>query len=228
LYHTTEFTIAIGIIIDKLNLRRSTRMDKELVKIMAFGDSTTYGPYVDPNVNYPSQLERKLISNGYHCKVFNKGINGNTIKDGLNRINEDLQECQPHIVIIRLGVVDLFEGSSINEIRDNLSNLIGICKKQGARVILIGHKMPELPHHIAELEDMARIYKIKLNNAFFNIFPELIEWHKIDLIPDLFDGILGEQGTYFENDGHLTAKGYEIFVGKLMPLVIRNIKLHNI
>src|SRR5580658_6927700 len=51
--------------------------------IVCFGDSITAGLGVDPAVNYPADLQRELDTQGFHYRVANLGVSGETTKDGL-------------------------------------------------------------------------------------------------------------------------------------------------
>ena len=50
-------------------------------KILAFGDSITYGYNVETKKNYPSQLAELLQTD-----VINAGVNGETTSEGLRRL----------------------------------------------------------------------------------------------------------------------------------------------
>lgn len=159
------------------------------------------------------------------CAVCNKGIGWETSGDGLKRINCDLKECQPNIAIIHFGVADYKKGIIVKEIFKNLSRIIEICKKKDVRVILFGFKLPELSHLRDELYSLTSALNIKVNNDFFDMYKELANLHQIDFFPDFYEGILGEKGMMIENDGHLTAKGYSVFVDNILPTVIKNIDI---
>src|SRR5690242_12635722 len=56
--------------------------------LVCFGDSLTAGYGTDPGQSYPDYLQKELDQAHYRYKVVNKGISGNTTKDGVNRIGE--------------------------------------------------------------------------------------------------------------------------------------------
>jgi len=51
-------------------------------EIVCFGDSLTAGYGVDPGKSYPDLLQRGLDQRGYHYKVINMGVSGETTQDG--------------------------------------------------------------------------------------------------------------------------------------------------
>src|SRR6185437_17038945 len=66
--------------------------------IVAFGDSLTAGYGADIGNSYPDFLEQDLNSKGFHYRVVNAGISGNTTKDGIQRIGGVLA-LKPVVVI---------------------------------------------------------------------------------------------------------------------------------
>jgi len=97
--------------------------------ILAFGDSLTAGFGVDPKDSYPARLQRLLDEKGYHYKVVNAGVSGDTTAGGASRIGWVLQH-EPEIVIIELGANDGLRGLPISEMRKNLGKIIEACQKK--------------------------------------------------------------------------------------------------
>lgn len=194
--------------------------------ILAIGDSNTYGAGVERNEAYPAQLEKKLTNNGYSCKVMNKGINGNTSKDGAARLGEALAEYQPDIVILLFGVADLRRGSSIEDIYHNLSEMIERARGAGAQVIIVGYQgYPDDSGLEEKLQNIAQKGGVTLSNDFYEMYARLSRDFQTDLIPNFLEGVLGAEGTLQDDQfSHLTGKGYAIFVEQLYPVVVRNIR----
>src|ERR1700733_5087943 len=73
--------------------------------IAAFGDSLSAGFGVEPGKSYPDDLQRLLDAAGYHYRVVNLGVSGDTTTDGLERMPEVLAS-HPAIVILEFGAND--------------------------------------------------------------------------------------------------------------------------
>jgi acyl-CoA thioesterase I len=194
--------------------------------ILAMGDSNTYGAGVERNEAYPAQLENKLTSNGYSCKVINKGINGNTSKDGAARLEDAMAEFQPDIVILLFGVADLRRGSSIGEIYQSFSEMIERARSAGAQVIIVGYQgYPDDAGLEEKLQNIAQKGGVTLSDDFFEMYARLSRDFQTDLIPNFLEGVLGTEDTLQHDPfSHLTGKGYAIFVEQLYPVVVRNIR----
>ena len=145
--------------------------------ILALGDSLTAGFGVKEEESYPSKLQLKVASAGFPHKVINAGVSGDTTAGGVRRIRW-LMKHEPEIVILALGANDGLRGFSVDEIRRNLELMIGVCRKNNARVLLAG--MKALPNYG---EDYMR--------EFETVYSELADKHNLDFLPFLLQGVAG-------------------------------------
>jgi acyl-CoA thioesterase-1 len=164
--------------------------------IIAFGDSLTAGFGVDPRASYPARLQRLLDEKGYHYKVVNAGVSGDTTAGGAARIGWVLQH-EPEIVIIELGANDGLRGLPISEMRKNLGTIIKACQKKGAKVLLAG--MEITPNLGAEY-----------SNDFRESFPLLAEQYKVPLIPFFLKDVAAHPELTQPDGVHPLANGYAI------------------
>jgi lysophospholipase L1-like esterase len=72
------------------------------MKILAIGDSITFGEGVHPHSRWTSIFDRAL----YDHEVINKGVCGDTTRLGLERFPEDVQRQQPDALLIQFGLND--------------------------------------------------------------------------------------------------------------------------
>ena len=124
---------------------------------------------MDANDSYPARLQRLLVEKGYHYKVINAGVSGDTTAGGAGRIDWILQH-EPEIVILELGANDGLRGLPISEMRKNLGKIIETCRKNGVKVLLAG--MEITPNLGAEY-----------SKDFRESFTLLAEQYKVPLIP---------------------------------------------
>ncbi len=180
--------------------------------IAALGDSLTAGIGVDPEQNFPSQLQRKLDESGYRYRVVNAGVSGDTSAQGLNRL-PTVRELRPAIVIVALGANDGLRGLPVETTRDNLEAIIRAVQEDGSKVVLAGMEIP--PN-----------YGLAYTRAFRAIFPELAGRYGTALIPFLLEGVGGHAELNQDDGIHPTGKGYRIVAANvwkiLKPLLDRN------
>jgi len=79
-------------------------MNKTPLTLVAFGDSITQAVEVPESQRWPQLLEDALTREivGREIKIINRGVGGNTSREGLARIEEVL-DCAPHFVLVEFG-----------------------------------------------------------------------------------------------------------------------------
>lgn len=124
------------------------RTGQEEVRIVGFGDSITGVYYHTGGYGaWPELLERALRQEYPQAKVrvFNAGISGNTTVAGLGRIQKDVLDRQPHLVVAMFGMNDLAYGAveatkdaaRKQLYRDTLGKIVEGCRQAGAEVLLM-------------------------------------------------------------------------------------------
>ncbi len=107
-------------------------IDSKGVNIICLGDSLTYGYGVDKGADYPSLLARMI-----NIPVINAGVDGDTSIEGLKRLNSDVLEKNPLLVIIEFGGNDFLKQVPINLTFSNIKEMIEKSQSKGAMVALI-------------------------------------------------------------------------------------------
>ena len=76
-----------------------------MIKIVFFGDSITYGQYVDPKYTWTTIITNNLSKNK-ECIFFRNAISGETSRQLLLRFPRDIQDIKPNIITIQCGLND--------------------------------------------------------------------------------------------------------------------------
>lgn len=116
-------------------------------RIVVFGDSITGIYYHSGSLRaWPEMLQLALhqLYPATEITVFNAGISGHTTDRGLQRIQQDVLDRKPHLVVVKFGMNDLAYGA-VDAVTDanrkeryaaNLANIVAQCRGIGAEVIL--------------------------------------------------------------------------------------------
>jgi len=169
---------------------------------VAFGNSLTAGLGVAPDQSYPSQLQQRLDDAGYHYRVINAGVSGDTTAGGLRRLNWVLKS-KPSIVIVELGANDALRGQPLGTMYSNLNEIILGFREAHTVVVLAGMKIP--PN-----------YGQEYTTGFESMFEQLAQEHDVTLIPFLLEGVAARPGLNQADGIHPTAAGYEIVADTVM------------
>jgi acyl-CoA thioesterase-1 len=110
----------------------------EDVKIVAIGDSLTYGWQVSKGyLDFLNEMLRKRYP-GTYFQIVNKGIPGDTASGGLDRIDSDVYFYDPDCVLVEFALNDAFCGYSPELFGRNIQEMIaGIRKNTQAEVVLV-------------------------------------------------------------------------------------------
>ncbi len=174
--------------------------------LVCFGDSLTAGAGTDPGESYPDYFQADLDTRGYHYRVVNEGISGNTTKDGVERLNTILA-LKPSVVVVEFGGNDGLRGLPIQDSRANLDKIIATLKASGAKVALAGITLPP---------DYGPDY-IKEFDATYTL---LAKKYRIPMLPFLLKGVYGTNGMMQSDRTHATAAGNKIVAENILPLVL--------
>lgn len=101
-------------------------------RILAFGDSLTYGTGVLPEQGYPAVLQ-SLVNR----EVINGGVPGEISADGLRRLAIWLQEYEPKYLILCHGANDLLRALSEEKAAENVRAMVKLARDQGIDVLLV-------------------------------------------------------------------------------------------
>ncbi|MBW2466443.1 MAG: arylesterase [Deltaproteobacteria bacterium] len=104
--------------------------------IICFGDSLTYGSGASRDKSYPAQLSEMIGE-----PVINAGIPGDTTADALQRLETDVLERSPRIVLLTLGGNDMKNGVDKTIAFKNLRQIVKAIQARNALVVIGGVKM---------------------------------------------------------------------------------------
>jgi acyl-CoA thioesterase-1 len=178
--------------------------------IVCFGDSLTAGYGTDPGQSYPDYLQADLDARGYHYRVVNRGISGNTTKDGLNRIDTVLA-LHPTLVIVEFGGNDGLRGLPISDSRANLDKIVATLQSSPTKVVLAGITLPPDygPDYIQQFTDT---------------YVLLAKKYRVPLLPFLLQDVFNVPGMMQADRTHATAPGNRIVASNVLPYVVPLIK----
>lgn len=101
--------------------------------IVILGDSLAAGVGSASKQGFVGRLEQRL-----GISIVNKGISGNTTRQGLDRLERDVLSLKPALVIVELGGNDFLQKVPPDETFANLEQIIARIQAQGAPVLLLG------------------------------------------------------------------------------------------
>ena len=177
------------------------------ITILALGDSLTEGLGVDPEDNYPAQLEAKLKQMGYtNVDVVNSGLSGETSTGLVNRLDW-VSQTEPDITILTIGANDAIRGLDVATVEKNIRTAVKHLQDNGSEVILGGMQI---------YDNLGNDYV----KSFSAIYPRIAKDMNLKMIPFFLDGVGGKAELNQADAIHPTKKGYTIIVdNNILPVL---------
>jgi acyl-CoA thioesterase-1 len=152
---------------------------RERPVLLVVGDSLSAAYGIESARGWVALLEARLQARGYPHQVVNASISGDTTRGGRSRLPAALERHAPALVVLALGGNDGLRGLPLAETERNLAAMIEASRARGARLLLVGIRLP--PN-----------YGPAYSEAFRAIYPRLAERYGLPLVPFLLEGVGGD------------------------------------
>jgi acyl-CoA thioesterase-1 len=178
--------------------------------VIFLGDSLTAGNGLPADSAFPALLAEMSRERGRPLRVVNAGVSGDTTSGGLDRVGY-LLEQKPDLLVVGLGVNDAFRGQPVDRIEANVRAIVTRAKSAGARVLLLGMRVPTN-------------YGPDYTEAFAAIYPRIAKSEKVILMPFLLDGVGGHPELNLDDGIHPNQEGQRIVAANVLVYVERALK----
>ena len=186
---------------------------------------------------------KKNVNTDIESRVFNKGVSGNTTVDLLNRLEVDVLNENPNLVILMVGTNDMLNSRkfvSYKKYESNLSQIVQRIKANNTQVLLLSTPTVDSiylyqrhdkdlfinPPNNKLLKAKRIIQKIsKDNNAFFLDLNKAFKNKNLP-IHNEDDYIRNEKNSNSKDGVHLTPLGYK-FMAKTIYSYLKSNNLLN-
>jgi acyl-CoA thioesterase I len=155
--------------------------------VLVFGDSLSAGYGLPRGKGWVDLLQQRLQQSGSAYRVVNASLSGETTLGGRNRLGGVLSAHRPQLVILELGANDALRGQSLSEVRENLLRMIRAAQSAGARVLLVGMRIP--PN-----------YGPDYTKKFQAVYADVAREAKVEYVPFLLEGF-ADRREMFQSDG---------------------------
>lgn len=178
-----------------------------LPAILVMGDSLSASYGIRREEGWVALLEEHLIKKGVKAVVVNASVSGETTAGGKARLSTLLSKHKPTHVVIELGANDALRGQPLGQTQENLTDMVRTAKKSGARVLILGMRIP--PNY-------GGAYAAR----FEGVFAKTAQDTGAALVPFMLAGVADatDQATLFLPDGlHPNAKAQSRILDTVWP-----------
>jgi acyl-CoA thioesterase-1 len=162
--------------------------------VVFLSDSIGAGLHLAEHESFPVVLQRRLASAGRPFHLVNSSESGRTSAGGVTALRWVARQ-EPDVVVVALGGNDGLRGVPLAEVEQNLRAMIEGAREVGARVLLLGVR---LPPNYGEYGD-----------GFDALYPRLAEEYELAFLPFYMQGVGGLPEMNLEDGLHPTAEGHE-------------------
>jgi acyl-CoA thioesterase-1 len=160
--------------------------------ILVMGDSLSAAYGLSASQGWVALTSERIARTRPGWRVANASISGETTAGGVSRIAAELKRTRPAVVVIELGANDGLRGLPLAQTRANLERMIKLSQASGARVMLIGMRMPP---------NLGREY----TQGFERNFSELAKEYKTAFLPFLLEPIARDRANFQADNLHPVA-----------------------
>lgn len=170
---------------------KMANLDSKGKDIICFGDSITKGEGSTEGNDFPSLLSQKL-----NMPVINAGVSGDTTQDALDRINQDVLQRDPRMVIVEFSGNDFLHGVPKKVTFDNLDEVVVRILRKKAMVVLV------------------EVAAGNFGDDYYQGFQEIADRRGALLIPNIMKGIFANSSLK-SDEIHPNDAGYRIIADRI-------------
>lgn len=156
-------------------------------QIIVLGDSIASGYGLNPEQAFPSLLSRRL-----NVPILNQGVPGDTTAMGLARLQTDVLDENPWLVMVELSGNDYLQNIAETETEENLRQIITQIQAQGAIAVILGINVGVV------------------GDKYDRMFEQLAKETQAHLIPQILKGLLRDEKYRQDDIIHPSAAGHEV------------------
>jgi len=172
--------------------------------LLVLGDSISAEYGLPRDSGWVSLLQTRLSDDKLSVSVVNASISGETTAGGLTRLPGLLQQHKPAVLIIELGGNDGLRGLSLAATQSNLREMIKSADQIGARVLLLGMRVP--PN-----------YGPDYSKRFAAMYQGLARERNVKLVPFLFAGLEDTERFFQQDRIHPNQRAQTVMLENVWP-----------
>ncbi len=194
----------------------------EPVTIVAFGSSSTAGYGTSsPEFTYPNRLAAQLHRKypGADITIINRGRGGEDAPQMMARLQSDVLDASPDLVIWQVGTNAVLRDLDADEIARLVQDGVGRLQAAGADVVLVDPQYsPKVTEHQESASKMVKLLGRVAQLRHVGVFPRfevMRQWHENQAMP--IDSFVIADGL------HMNDWGYACFAQLLGDDIIRSV-----
>ena len=199
--------LGVALALMSLSVAHAATTATDAPLVIFLGDSLTAGYGLPGDHAFPSRVAETLRTRGKPIRAVNAGVSGDTTTGALERLDWLLKQ-RPDVLVVELGANDAFRGHPVARIEANLREIVRRAKAGGARVLVLGMRLPTN-------------YGPDYANAFAAIYARVARDEHVELMPFLLEDVGGHAELNLGDGIHPNESGEKIVADHVVPYLER-------
>ncbi|MBB1087081.1 arylesterase [Lysobacter sp. SG-8] len=174
--------------------------------VLVMGDSLSAAYGLAESQGWVALTAARIARTHPGWSVVNASISGETTAGGASRIEAALARHAPSVLVIELGANDGLRGLPLAQSRANLERMIVAAQAAGAKVLLVGMRMPP---------NLGRTY----TEGFAGNYAALADEHGLAFVPFLLEPIATDRDAFQADNLHPVAAAQPALRDHVWPVL---------
>ncbi|MET0320795.1 MAG: arylesterase [Duganella sp.] len=179
--------------------------------VLVLGDSLSAEYGLARGTGWVALAEKKVHEQKLDADLVNASVSGETTSGGRTRLPALLAKHKPALVVIELGANDGLRGLPVAAAQANLKAIAETAEKAGAKVMLIGMRIP--PNYGRDYSD-----------KFYAMYGTLSKQLSAPLVPFMLDGVADKTQLFQPDRLHPLAEAHPTILNNIWPTLQQSIK----
>lgn len=219
--------------------------DRELIRLVVFGDSICFGQYVSQNLCWVTKVGQRLDDlrrqdpSFPRVRLQNPSVNGSTTRGALERMPFDVQAHGVDAMYVQFGLNDCNHWQTDNGLprvspaafRANLEEIIERARKAGARCVVVGTNHPSGRDKV-DLMQTGSTFEA-WNCRYNELIRQVVAGYRDDVVLHDVHALWSSRGVgrgeardaLLLDDGiHLSERGHELYYSTAVDLLVEAVR----
>lgn len=161
--------------------------------VLVMGDSLSAAYGLQVSQGWVALTAARIAQQKPAWRLVNASISGETTAGGSSRVVGEVLRVRPAVLVIELGANDALRGLPLREMRRNLARMIGAAQYVGAKVLIVGMRIP--PN-----------YGPDYAKGFEQTYRDLATLFDVQLLPFLLEPIALDANAFQADNLHPVAR----------------------
>lgn len=174
--------------------------------VLLVGDSLSSAHRIPTEAGWVNLLQQRINAASTEApEIINASRGGKTLTDAMKELPSLIAAHHPRLVILELGANDAIPGASRQDIERNLASLIDLAQASGAKVAVLGFRIPP------------KLDKDRCADMLDKVYQRIQRDKHVVLMPSLMAGISNRPALLLDDGVHPGVEAQKLMLANAWP-----------